>query len=355
MRTASVAVLITASLLVASAYGAIIHVNWAGGADYTAIEPAVAAAADGDTVLVAPGTYTGAANRHIIVTSKNFVLRSEGGASNTIIDCEYADRAMGIWASGFGVVDTTSIVEGFTFRGGLAANDSNDGGAAIECSSATPIIRSCIFEANHGGGGGAIKLTYSAARIRDCIFKDNWADHGGAVLFTSSPYPDLAPRIERCLFYDNSATTSGGAFRCYKGRTAFRDCTFVRCGAPQGAGLEIDGSPNGTTIERCIVAFCSGWNPINGWDSTDAVTTHSIIFGNAPSDSLQSPAHHDNAFVDPLFCNFYANDFTLCANSPALAGNNAWGVDVGSLGQGCADCDTPVSTTTWGVIKALYR
>jgi hypothetical protein len=33
----------------------------------------------------------------------------------------------------------------------------------------------------------------------------------------------------------------------------------------------------------------------------------------------------------------------------------AGGAEVGSLGQGCADCDTPVASTTWGAIKALYR
>jgi hypothetical protein len=355
MRTASVAVLITASLLIATAHGATLHVNWAGGADYTAIEPAVAAAADGDTVLVAPGTYTGAANRGVWVNSQNVVLRSQGDASNTIIDCEDQGWAITIWGSAPGDIDTTSIIEGFTFRGGVDANGPNDGGAAIECYNGSPIVRSCVFEANHGSAGGAIKLTSSEARVRDCIFRGNGAASGGAVLVTLSVNPDWAPRIERCLFYDNTATTAGGAFWCYAGETVLRGCTVVRCAAPSGAGIQINGSPNATLVERCIVAFCSGGKPIDGWDTIDALTTHSIVFGNAAGDTLGWPAHHDNRFDDPRFCGFYANDFTVCANSPALAGNNAWGVDVGSLGQGCADCDTPVSTTTWGVIKALYR
>lgn len=45
-----------------SARGATITVDDSGGADYTSIGEALAAAASGDTVLVADGTYTGSNN-----------------------------------------------------------------------------------------------------------------------------------------------------------------------------------------------------------------------------------------------------------------------------------------------------
>jgi hypothetical protein len=71
------------------------------------------------------------------------------------------------------------------------------------------------------------------------------------------------------------------------------------------------------------------------------------------SDSLPG-THHDNLFVDPLFCGMAYYDFSHCANSVCL-GNNDWGESIGGLGQGCDACGSPVEPTSWGAIKAMYR
>jgi polygalacturonase len=54
-------------------------------ADQPTLAAAIAAAAAGDTVLVAPGTYSGPDNRDLDFTGKDLVLRSEAGAETTII------------------------------------------------------------------------------------------------------------------------------------------------------------------------------------------------------------------------------------------------------------------------------
>jgi hypothetical protein len=339
-RLASICLIVAFAAVHAGAATHIVDVN--GGYDFTAIAPAVSAAADGDTILVHPGTYAGAENRGINPGTKNLVIASSATWYDTIIDCESAGKA---FYFGSAAIDSTTVFHGFTITHGWARSVEEDGAGAIECQSATPIIEDCVFADNEGNYAGAVKLLYSDAIIRSCAFVDNDAVAGGAL---HSAY--CSPTITRCTFAGNTATSVGGAFRAFAGSPVFRNCTFALNNCSPGAGcLQFDGSAGGG-LDRCIIAFGTSGKPIVG---DGATTVHSIVFANAGGDSLIGP-HHDNAFVDPLFCSMAGGQFTLCANSPALPVHNAWGLSVGHLGQGCSDCASPVAATSWGAIKALF-
>jgi hypothetical protein len=127
--------------------------------------------------------------------------------------------------------------------------------------------------------------------------------------------------------------------------------------ADEGGSIWLDESAG--AIHDCIIAFGAGGGAIGDdgtqWDpSSSTQVTRCVVHDNAGGDDLCCDVY-DNVVADPRFCGFSVWDFTLCANSPCLPENNAWSVQVGAHGQGCADCDTPVETTSWGAIKALYR
>ena len=82
-------------------------------------------AADGDTVLVGPGTYTGGGNRRLRFWGKDIVLLGKSGPSATIIDAEEVNCGIRCGAG----VDSTAAIDGFTIRNGWGSGISCTSGA----------------------------------------------------------------------------------------------------------------------------------------------------------------------------------------------------------------------------------
>ncbi len=112
---------------------------------FCAIQEGVDASSDGDTVLVAPGTYTGGGNRDISLFGKVITLRSSHGPSATTIDCQ---GGPGVIHRGFFLVHGEShetAIVGFTITGGYLVGVTDGvgdggGGAAIYVRESSPTI-----------------------------------------------------------------------------------------------------------------------------------------------------------------------------------------------------------------------
>ena len=279
MRTVCIGIsLILLGFAVTSVSATTVRVDWAGSGDHLTIQEGIEAAGPGDTVLVLPGTYTGAGNCDLDFGGTNLVLVSDGGYTVTTVDCEDA---------GHGFIfhtceDTTSVVRGFTITN--AAADSGAGafcwngsdprfeyclflgntaqmrGGGLCCVGSSPIIRECRFEENtadedgasSGYGGGMACLDSSTPLIVDTQFALNQGRYGGGGLYAYYS----AFTCDGCDFTGNNVLSfgneGGGAALSFSDGAVFTGCTFEENGTAVtivGAGLHVTASD--ITVTDC--------------------------------------------------------------------------------------------------------
>lgn len=374
MKAATLFLALLFALSGTTASARVIHVDLEGGGDYETIQEGLDAAAEGDTVLVAPGWYSGPLNRDLDFGGTNVVLVSEAGLHHTIIDCEGMGRGI-YFHSG---ENAASVVDGFRITNGAApagagiscysyssptirnclfrANVAWSGGGGMRCSDyASPTLENVIFSANYAVyGGGMIARQYSSPTLTHVVFEHNGADHGGGMRFEAS-----FASLTDVLFYKNEATVSGGGISSdFYARPSLSHVTILKNSASKGGGaswcraeadlmhctLAGNSADSGSgvflredsyvTISNCIIAFGPQGSATWCEGGGQPAITHCCIFGNAGGDSLCGP-HQDNIFADPLFCDMSARDLTVDLASPCLSINNPWGEEIGAWGLGC--------------------
>jgi nitrous oxidase accessory protein NosD len=155
MMRASVTALSVVFVLVmcAAVSATVLHVPL----QYETIQAGINAAVNGDTVLVAGGTYTGVGNRDIDFAGRAILLLSENGPEATVIDCggSSLENHRGLYFhSGEG---PGSVVKGFTIRSGYIDTAMPEPcGGGIYCAGSSPVIEGNVITENEvwGDGGG---------------------------------------------------------------------------------------------------------------------------------------------------------------------------------------------------------
>lgn len=207
-----ISVFLVPQILASDTLAATWNVVPGGGGDATTIQGGIALASNGDVVLVAPGTYTGAGNVNVSFAGKTITVASEAGAYSTIIDCQNTAQGFLI-ENGEGA---STVLQGFTIRNGYGIK-----GGAVYCDGTSPTIRYNVFSSNNAGtSGGAIHLKKGAPVVYNNTFDGNGAPAGGAAWIMGPGSPQ---------FYQNIVcnSTAGGAFACAGNPAAFVACNDV--------------------------------------------------------------------------------------------------------------------------------
>ncbi len=215
------------------------------------IQAGIEAASEGDTVVVASGTYY----EHDIVLKSGVRLRSETGEADCVtIDAQGRYMACIIQCVG---VDASTSITGFTITGAWHANGGgmkclrgasptltnivfaqniSDYGGALYCSNASPVLRNVTFRGNWAYlAGGGMYCESSSPALADCTFTNNTADVDGGGLCARV---GSLPALSGCTFTGNTAGNSGGGMCCHDNSCpTVIDCTFSGNSAETGSAM----------------------------------------------------------------------------------------------------------------------
>lgn len=242
-----------------------------------------AALCDGDTVLVAPGTY----DENIDFSGRSIHVISEGGADvTTLRPVSGSEPTVSI---GLGEGPGTEL-NGFTLEGGVAST-------VIFVNSAEPLIQSNVF---HG-----YQSYLPNAVVIGC--------HGSD------------PLIAHNLFYNN---VSIGCVGIFSGTAQIINNTFDSntrgFWTLSGAGI----------AKNNIVTNSVEYGIAKPFPEMD----YNCVWGNHPDYDLGAVPGPHSLSANPIYCFPADRDYTLANISPCL-GTGEGGVDIGARGQGCDAAD----------------
>jgi hypothetical protein len=240
---------------------------------YPTITAAIAAARDGDTVIVDPGVYF----EIVSFGGKAVRLRSRDGAGVTRItrppESPSSPTILFNNAEGPG-----SQLDGFTITGGTGVftnvfppplSDGYQLGGGLYIVGASPTVTNCVITDNrcetYFSRGGGIYVAGGSPRIEHCRISNNVANGGygsGAGIYVA----DGTPTLKDCVLTGNSVSSyhSGncGGIAVAGGSPTFIECRINGNSASGGVGGMCVGPS--TTLARVYVGPINGPTPYAG-------------------------------------------------------------------------------------------
>jgi len=299
--------------------------------EYATIQAAIDACNDFDTVVIAPGRYSGAGNRNIKLNGKPIIIRSidprdPKSVNTTVIDCEGKGRGFAFYMG----ENADSTVTGLTITNGYALL----GGAIYTYNNSSPSITNCVIITNSAVFGGAIASTNSKSHpnITNCTITANSALVGGGGIYCNSG----SPKIKNCIISGNFAPDGGAIYSHNAGNPLIANCTIAaNTASGSAAGIYCYKSSN-LTINNSILWGNTATNasevlvgnlgaPTSIWIShcdIQAPDENVIRDGDCTVDWGQGNIDSDPHFVKVGYIdnsrNFVEGDYHLLKDSPCI-------------------------------------
>ena len=310
---------------------------------FDSIQEGINAAVNGDTVLVAGGTYDDDIG-DLDFAGRLITVRSQNGPETCIIDCEHQGRGFHFHSgeTAEAVLDGFTITNGDSDSGGGIYNDgssptvincifmnnsaatgggmynsdssptlinctfsdnsANDNGGGMYNNVSSPTVIACTFSRNSGGYGGGMYNYYSHPTIANCTFEQNRVSTRGAGVFNQ----DSAPWFIECLFTQNDSDVRGGGISNDKSPITLLNCTFTENSAALGGGIYSYLSDFAAV--NCTFANNSAANGGGMFNFTSDSTIRNCVFEyNLASTSNGSGMHNFRSSPSVTNCIFDSN------------------------------------------------
>ncbi len=284
------------------------------------VQEGVDFAYEGDTVLIAPGTYV----ENVLVNDKGITLEGAGGGE-AVLDA-------GMSGSPLKVINADDV----TIRDLTIAYAAGDALGGVYCADSTVVIERCRIHGSSATFGGGIFLDQSEASISECEISGNTAEQAGGGLYAWASKVILRD----CVVKENTAKDGGGIFLWYSVPQIVRT-VVAKNEAERGAGVFCDESA--PVIVNCTITdnvatdgaggiHCQRPAPI----PSSPVIMNSVVWGNGEPVSGSSRMRvsycdiddtllagtSGNISADPLFVNADEADYQLADGSPCIDAGN---------------------------------
>ncbi len=232
------AVSIITMAVVSSADASVLNVP----AIYPTIQAGINAAANGDTVLVQPGTYRENLNfkgKRISVSSLYSATGDSSYISSTVIDGTQT-RPVVTFDSG---EDATTALNGFTITNGSGLGMfPNYTGGGITCKNSSPCLINLRIINNRAQGGGGVLLDNASPVLENVTISNNTAEEGGGIFSGNGS----SPHLRNFTVSANTARDSGGIYMVKGG--ILENGTISGNSAEMGGGILMGGALTLTNV-----------------------------------------------------------------------------------------------------------
>ena len=324
----------------------IIHVP----ADQPTIQEGINAATDGDTVLLAKGTY----NESIIFDGKEIVVGSEfittgdslsieqtiihGNPGNSVVSIENEEtpnaKLIGVTITGgtgkplsnvphgggIYINNASPSLENLIIKNNIASGMGGGVGGGIYLMGSNAIISGCEITDNESTYGGGIRCDGGNISITGCTISDNFAvQSGGGIMFLSAS----EARVEYSVLTGNSAIY-GGTIANNNSNVLINKCTFFHNTGLYGGAIQLEGMASAVIVNTIL--WKNAMNPANineiefGVGFCRADVSHCDIYGGEEGVVGTGTLNwlEGNLNINPQFTDTTSLDLTLPEDSPCV-------------------------------------
>ena len=237
------------------------------------IQAAINVAVNGDTVLVAPGTYQETIN----FRGKAITVASTDGPEVTIIDGNRAGPVV-TFASGEG---RASVLTGFTVQNGNTVFPFAEGGG-ITIQRSSPTISANMIINNTGCDGLGIGIGFGSPLIQGNVISDNirsgctGGTGGGGIAVRGNSTAEIVENI----ISNNSTGAGGGGISLFASGSTIVQSNVITGNRSEVGGISMLNDVSGVSIVQNLITGNHGFGGGINWSNPPSAVVNNTIADN---------------------------------------------------------------------------